>query len=114
MLGFPGETVTVLTPAVIENRYGRSTVDPDWSHAVQATVDGCLFAPQSTSEDNDGRTAVLSDARLYLPAGTEVTAGCRVVIRGEQYEFDGSPSVWADPFGQGLDGIEAQVRKVDG
>lgn len=114
MLGIPGETVTVLTAAFIENRYGRYIVDPDWGNATETDVPGCLFAPQSTSEDNDGRTAVLVGARLYLPAGTILGSTDRVVIRGATYELDGEPSIWADPFGSGLDGIEAQVRKVEG
>lgn len=114
MLGFPGESVTILTPATTTNRYGRTTVDPDWGNATSTVVEGCLFAPTSTSEDNDGRTAVVTGARLYLPTGTAITAADRVTIRGTTYELDGDPSVWADPFGQGLDGIEAPVRKVTG
>ena len=114
MHGFPGESVTIYTPDTGTNRYGRTTVDGTWASPTETVVTGCLFAPQSTSEDNDGRTAVLIGARLYLPTGTTITAADRVLIRGTVYELDGEPSVWQDPYGGDLEGIEAPVRKVTG
>lgn len=112
MLG-AGETITILTPDTTTNRYGRTTTDPDWSGATETTAVG-LFAPQSSLEDNDGRAAVSTEARIYLPAGTTITAACRVEARGDTYEVIGDPSVWADPFGGNVDGIEIQIRKVAG
>ena len=114
MLGLGGESVTVLTPATVTNRYGRTTVEPTWDDPAATAVAGCLFAPQSTSEDHDGRTTVLVGARLYMPTGTAVAAADRIVIRGVTYEVDGEPSVWVDPSGGDLDGIEVQLKKVDG
>lgn len=112
MLG-AGETFTILTPDTTTNRYGRTTTDPDWSGATETAVVG-LFAPQSSLEDNDGRSAVTSEARLYLPAGTAITAACRVEVRGDTYEVIGDPAVWSDPFGGSVEGVDVQVRKVVG
>lgn len=112
MLDLGGETVTIKRPASTTNRYGSSQTN--WASTTDTTVSGCLFAPQSTSEDNDGRTATIVGARLFMPAGTDVESSDRIVIRTETYEVDGDPHVWTDPTGSGVSGVEVPLRKVEG
>lgn len=108
-----GVTASVLRANNQGGRYGSQ--ERDWGSIVSnESYDGCLFAPQTSVEDRDGRDAVVADATIYMPTGTDVTAHDRVQINGVTYDVDGQPSVWSDPFGGGLDGIEVRLKLVTG
>lgn len=107
-----GETVTLLTADTSTDRYGSAT--HDWSDPTESPLHGCLFAPQSSSEDNDGRTAGVMRGTLYTPPGSSIARGQRVVIRSDTWEIDGDPMEWSAPFARGVGGLEVPVRKVEG
>ncbi len=72
-------------------------------------VDGCLFAPGSTDENDAQAHQVRADATLFAPEDAPVlTARDQVVVRAQVYEVIGFPKLW---FGEGY---EIQLRKVTG
>lgn len=102
------ETITIVTCATTTDRYG--TVVDDWTDTTSVDVTG-RFAPGSTSEDRDGRSATVETATVYLPTGTAVTAANRLVIRGRTYLVDGVPADWR---GITRGGIAVPVKEVAG
>ena len=107
-----GETVTVLTGVASVDRYGNAILD--WSTPTERQVAGCAVAPRSSSEDRDGRAGVIVGLSLYLPAGCRLTAQERVRVRGVDYEVDGEPGDWRDPFDGVAAGVEVALRVVHG
>ncbi len=98
------ETVTVVRPPARDPRTG----DPVAGSAVETSVPGCLFAPAASSEAGLGANQVDTGAQLYAPAGTDVRAADRVLVRGDLYEVVGKPQVW------GTSGVVAALREVTG
>lgn len=107
-----GEPVVIITPGVATGRYGDE--QPDWSTATSRTVAGAAFAPAGAAELNSGRTAVIEEPTLYLPAGTVVTAACRVQVRGSTYEAVGDPADWRNPFTGARPGVVLRLRRIEG
>lgn len=106
-----GETVTVRTPVPgPDDRYGNPTLA--WS---DQPVPGCAVAPRSSTEpDQVGRSAVITGLVVYLPTGTPVTAQSRFLVRGEEYEVEGEPGDWRNPYTGGWPGLEVAVIRVEG
>lgn len=107
-----GETVTRQRATTRTDRYTNTALD--WTTPTELTIDGCAFAPGGTSEDHDGRDAVIQGPTLYAPEGADITAADRVVIRGTAYEVDGEPGVWIDPYSRRTAGVEVPLRVVTG
>ncbi|WP_372663549.1 hypothetical protein [Amycolatopsis kentuckyensis] len=62
-------------------------------------VGGCIFAPRSTSEDNDRSTTVEADAELYVPAYAGIEASDEVEFEdGTAYQVNGQPERWESPW----------------
>ncbi len=106
-----GETVTVRTRTPgADDRYGNPTYT--WADAA---VDGCAVAPRSSAEPAQvGRSAVITGLTVYLPTGTEIGPHDRLVIRGTEYEIEGEPGDWRNPYSGRRPGIEVAVRRVEG
>jgi hypothetical protein len=113
VLDLPGETVTVRrgTPAAPGRRNDTTT---DWTDPVDTAVEDCLVAPRSTSENLDGRTGVIIGITVYMPAGSDVAATDRLVIRGDEYDIDGEPGLWTSPGHSFVDGIEVAAKRSEG
>lgn len=76
---------------------------------LDTVVEGCLFAPGATGENDNQAHQVVADAVLYAPEDAPVlTARDQVVVRGLTYEVIGFPKLW---FGEGY---EIQLKKVTG
>jgi hypothetical protein len=72
-------------------------------------VEGCLFAPGATDEQDDQAHQVRADATLYAPEDAPVlTARDQVVARGLVYEVIGFPKLWAG------EGYEIPLRRITG
>lgn len=101
------ETVTIQrATATVTGRDG--TTRPDWTDVTETDV-AALVAPSERGEDHGAnRQATITSYDLYLPAGTDITAADRVTVRGDTFDVDGEPAVWADS------GIVATVKRVAG
>lgn len=122
-----GEEVTVLRATVTTDAYNND--QRDWSDPDEYVLAGCAIAPSSTSEDNNGRTAVVTGLTVY--ATPEAATGAygwtaygdplvivlatdRLRIRGHVYEVVGEIGEWVDPFDNQTEGVEIQTQKVVG
>lgn len=93
---FCSQSITRLRPGTTTSR--GSTI-PDWNHATSATISGCSVQPSTTSLSEDGRVLGISDRwTAYLPEGSDVQAGDRIVFEGQTFTIDGEPRVWTGPF----------------
>lgn len=102
--------VTIRRPGTTTDRYGANV--KDWSAATDTDVDGWL-AQTSAAEVNDlGREGERSDWTLYVPAGTDIEAGDRVIWGGTTFEVDGPPNRAWTPRGEHH--VEARLKVVVG
>lgn len=94
---FCSQSITIIRPGTKEV---RGSIVPDWEHTAQpVVVGGCSVQPASSSLSLDGRVLGISDAwTAYLPEGTDVKAGDRILFDGNTYEISGEPRVWTGAF----------------
>ncbi len=104
-MSLPGETVTILRAGTLTDPYSGEDA-PDWDNPIETELAGCLFDPGTSGEPvTDWRSGRSESPTLYAPAGTDpdvVTAGDRVVVRGDSYAVEGRPQDWrmgVKPFG---------------
>lgn len=102
--------MTILTATTSTN--GRGDEVTDWSDPDTLDVMGWL-AQQQRSEPQDFRDAAVSEWVAYLPTGTAITQGNRVLANGVTFSVEGPPWEALDPIGDD-DHIEATLRQVDG
>src|SRR5688500_8085352 len=94
------QTLTLITPPG-RDRFG----DPIAGSGSETVVGGCSVQPDTTTELTDGRDTVTTGLRVWLPAGTEVSATTKARYDGRVYSVDGEPSRWVD-----LDGVDDHVE----
>lgn len=95
---FANQSITVIRPATKESR--GSTI-PDWSEnkVTKKTINGCSVQPSSTSLSQDGRVLGIQDSwTAYLPEGSDVQAGDRIVFDGKTFVINGEPRIWTGAF----------------
>jgi len=106
--------LTVVSPAVVTDRYGNVT--KDWTNATRSDVKGWVARSSSNEVTDAGREAQVSDWVAYLPVGTVITGGARVEWSpiGDPLVFEvvGPPLPAMTP--RGLHHLEAQLRVVEG
>jgi head-tail adaptor len=105
------EPVSIVNPTTETDGYGDEVFVYDDEDAV---AEWCAFEPAGTTETLDGRTAVTQTPRLYLQTGSAITAHARVTVRGDEFEVDGEPARWIDPFSGGSIGVVASLKRVAG
>lgn len=101
--------ITILTSGSRTTRADDAV--KDWRNATETTVSG-WFSQVGAFEDLDGREAKVTDAVLFLPADTTITAADRVRYGGVTYEITGRPHRAATPVG--IHHIEVNLRAVEG
>lgn len=108
------ESVTIQRATAATDRYG-ATVD-SWTAPTQTEVHGCLFAPKVSAETREnGRQAEIGGGDLYLPAGTDIAATDRVVVRGDTYTVNAGPAAWKSGYTfPGDRGVHVELRRVVG
>lgn len=106
------ETVIRQRPTATVDRYGDSVVD--WTTPTEATYTTRAVEPVSSSEDNDGRQAVITGYRIYLDPGVDFQAGDRAVLRGVTYDVDGEPADWRSPWGTDVGGVVVALKQTEG
>lgn len=94
---FAKQSITIVRPTFIDE---RGSLVPDWDNPEKTiTVDGCSVQPATTSLSQDGRVLGISDGwTAYLPEGTDVQAGDRIIFDGNAYEINGEPREWVGPM----------------
>lgn len=99
------DTITILRPTMVSS---RGTYVPDWSKPTETSVPGCSVQTGTTGEDRDGRTSTALLGTVYLPPGTDVQAGDRIVFAGTTYEVQGAPMAWGSPTGR-VSHVQARI-----
>jgi hypothetical protein len=113
---FPhGETVTRQRGVMVTDPYSGQATSLDWTTPTTLSIPGCGFNPGSSSEPvQDGRNAVITKPEVYAPAGMDVLAGDRLVVRGVTYEVSGRPQAWVSPFTGWAPGLVIVLDLVEG
>ncbi len=94
-----------------EDVYGNPIV----SWGVPVTVEDCAFDPGGSVESVEpGRNAVVSNPRVFAPAGTVVKARDRVTARGKVFLVDGDPAEWLNPFTGWTPGVVVNLERAGG
>lgn len=106
------DEVFILRAVATSDEYGNSVkaVDP----TVQCQSKGWLQREQGSGGESNSseRNITSSFFRLYLPAGTDISARDQVRISGTTYTVEGEPVIV-----RGLNStshIKARVRKIEG
>lgn len=110
-----GQTVEVERGA--RNDYGDNT------YVVVGTIEGCAWAPRTSSEDNQSRTTVIVGLTLYGPYGADLRSDDRVVLPQDPmlpaadreqrtYRVVGEIGNWRSPFTGWTPGFEAALERV--
>lgn len=79
----------------------RGSVIQDWSEdaTTKLVIKGCSVQPASTSLSMDGRVLAINEQMTaYLPEGSDVKAGDRIVFNGDVFVINGDPKFWEAPF----------------
>ena len=93
---FANQTITVVRAKTTITSRGSEV--PDWTNTEKTTVTGCSIQPASASLSQDGRILGIADGwTAYVPEGTDVKAGDRIVVDGETYAINGEPRKWTGP-----------------
>lgn len=100
------ESVTILVAEPDTDDYNNPTWD--WGDPDETGAEG-FYEPTDATEDGTGQ-AEREAGKLYLPAGTEVPAGARVLMRGRLWEVVAPPEVWGGFPG----GVVARLVAIQG
>ena len=93
----------------------RGSVIPDWSedHINKLVIKGCSIQPAATSTSEDGRVLGISEQlTAYLPEGSDVKAGDRILYGSDTYEINGEPKVWT--AAASLSNIQLTLQRWEG
>lgn len=115
--GFPfGEAVHVIRAGVSTDPYSGSSTADDWDNpAAEFDVAGCAVANGGSTEiAQTDRQSVEADYDVFMPAGTDITAYDRLVVRGETCEVVGRPFEWRHPMTGWTPGVFVQAKVVLG
>ena len=109
-----GETVTrIRATQTGVDRYGNPTTTD-----AELDIDGAFFAPEQKSSEpvEVGRSAVIVEPTLYFPGlWPDLTERDRVRVRSHEYEVDGVPADWRNPWGtSALGGLVVTLKRVEG
>ena len=91
---FCRQTVTRIRPGT---KTSRGSTILDWSEdkVSKLVIEGCSVQPATTSLSQDGRVLGINEQwTAYLPEGSDVKAGDRILFDGETYEINGEPKKW--------------------
>lgn len=93
----------------------RGSVVPDWDASVITTlvIKGCSVQPSATTLSQDGRVLGVSEQlTAYLPEGSDVKAGDRIIYGGDVYTINGEPKAWKAAFN--LSNIQLNLIRWEG
>lgn len=88
------DTGTRLRGVTVAGEYGNPS-SIDWTEATLSKLDlACEMQPESSDEDVVQQDRTTSRWRLFLPAGSDMTAKDRWRFNGVDYEVDGEVQSW--------------------
>lgn len=105
------QTVTVLTAASKQDRYGNTVVD--WANATSRTVK-VWVAQTGSTEELLGRDSTTTVAVVFFPAGDPITAADRVQVDGVTYEVNGVPDAANNGRSGAVHHIQVRLKDVEG
>lgn len=77
----------------------RGSTVPDWSNVNKLVIKGCSVQPAAATLSQDGRVLGISEGlTAYLPEGSDVKAGDRILFEGGTYTINGEPKAWTGAF----------------
>lgn len=109
---FCKESITRIRPGT---KTLRGSEVPDWSESKvnTLTISGCSIQPATTSLSMDGRVLAINEQMTaFLPEGSDVLAGDRIVYNGETYEINGEPKRWTGAVN--LSNIQLNLTRWEG
>lgn len=109
---FCRQEVTRIRPGAKEL---RGSIVPDWdeSKVDKLKITGCSVQPASTSLSQDGRVLGISEGlTAYLPEGSDVRPGDRILYDGAVYTITGEPRVWVGSFN--MSNMQLNLMKWEG
>lgn len=102
--------ITIRRAGTTEDRYGATI--KDWDNPTDTDVDGWIAQSSALEVTDLGREGQRSDWTLFLPDGTDIIGGDRVLWSGTTYEVDGPPNRAWTPRGEHH--IEARLKLIEG
>jgi hypothetical protein len=113
---FPyGETVTRLRATAVVDEYSGEATGTSWDTPDELDIPGCAFDPGTSTEPLEvGRTAVITQPRVFVPFGADILPGDRVVVRERTWEVDGDVAEWRSPYSGWTPGTEVRLKAVEG
>lgn len=113
---FPhGETVTRLRATTTSDPYSGESIAADWSNPSILEIAGCGIGSAGSIESVQvDRNPVTSDFDVVAPAGADIEAGDRLVIRGLICDVQGRPFAWRSPFSGWAPGMVVRAKIVEG
>lgn len=96
------------------DRYG-DRVPGETFYVERAAFAARSLVQASTAEETDRSQQVRSQAELYTPPGSGITAGDVVTLGdGSRWEVEGSPETWWSPFTAWQPGDVALLHRTQG
>jgi hypothetical protein len=110
-----GEVITRLRGIPKLDPYSGEPTDIDWTTPDSLNIPGCGFDPGGSVEPlEQGRQAVVTTPRVFAPAGVDVAAHDRVVVRGRTWQVKGDPADWRHPMTGWAPGLVIELEEVAG
>ncbi|WP_310962147.1 hypothetical protein [Nocardioides terrisoli] len=103
-----GETVTLHTRSVLDQDADGNDVLYD----VDTVLSGVPVWPAGGTELVQGQDTLISGLFALLPAGTDVSGIDSVTVYGDEYEVDGEPGRFTNPFTGTDPGVQVHLTRV--
>lgn len=102
--------ITIAVLSVTRNQHGDRVTSPAGS------IPGCSFAPGGSSEDTDNRAQTIETATVYCgPTSVVVTSQHKIrTPDNREWDVDGDPQWWSNPYASAREGGVIQLRRVKG
>ena len=102
-----GETVILRSTTTTPDEFGDTTTT-----VVEEFWGPCAVAPRYATEATDNRSpGVVVGLTIYGPTVT-IDSDDVLVVRGEEWQVDGLPGEWVNPFTGWAPGIEVAVKRA--
>jgi hypothetical protein len=107
------DEVLIIHPASVLDEYGNVTKDFNEDSEFDSCK-GWIQADQGSSVESKSSERTLNTAtfRIYLPAGTVLSANDQVQVSGISYTVEGAPTIARGL--RGVSHIKANIKRIEG